>query len=525
MTNNIQQLAQLGQSIWYDNIQRKMITSGDLKRMIDQGLLGMTSNPSIFEKAIGSSHDYDTAMHELVDAGASAEAIYDALTIEDVGLAADVFRPVFKRTNGADGYVSIEVSPKLAHDTVGTLADARRLWHIENRPNVMIKIPATKEGLPAIEEALFDGINVNITLMFSMQHYLDVVEAYLRGLERRVEAGRRIDQIASVASFFVSRVDVLLDKELDKIVKAEGEQAPLAASLLGKAAVANSQLVFEKYRELFGSERFRRLALLGAKLQRVLWASTSTKNPAYPDILYVDTLIGPDTVNTVPPETYDAILDHTVVQRTVDADYAAARQIVADLASLGFDLNVVGEQLSVEGVDKFTKSFEGLLSVIEDKRVQFNARPVDHGTAEPTAVQSAVMAAPVPTTTPAATQPVVTEVVATKSAAKKPAAKKVAAKKPVAKKPAVKKVAAKKSVAKKPAAKKSTAKKPAVKKPVAKKMVAKKPVVKQPAAKKPVAPKKVVKKTTAKKAVKPAAKKAARPVAKKSAKRPVKKTR
>ncbi len=522
MTNNIQQLAQLGQSIWYDNIQRKMITSGDLKRMIDQGLLGMTSNPSIFEKAIGNSHDYDTAMHQLVDAGANAEAIYDALTIEDVGLAADVFRPVFKRTNGADGYVSIEVSPKLAHDTVGTLADARRLWHIENRPNVMIKIPATKEGLPAIEEALFDGINVNVTLMFSMQHYLDVVEAYLRGLERRVEAGRRIDQIASVASFFVSRVDVLLDKELEKIVKAEGEQASLAASLLGKAAVANSQLVFEKYRELFGSERFRRLALLGAKLQRVLWASTSTKNPAYPDTLYVDTLIGPDTVNTVPPETYDAILDHTVVQRTVDADYASARQVVADLASLGFDLNVVGEQLSVEGVDKFTKSFEGLLSVIEDKRRQLHAQPA--------AVESTVTAAPVPTTTPAAEQSAATEAVAKKPAVKKPAATKITAKKSTAKQPAAKKAAAKKTAAKKPVAKKPAVKKVAAKKPGAKKVAAKKPAVKKSVAKKstakkPVVPKKVVKKTTAKKAVKPTAKKATRPAAKKNAKRPVKKTR
>lgn len=381
MTNNLQQLAQQGQSIWYDNIQRKMITSGDLKRMIDQGLLGMTSNPSIFEKAIGSSHDYDVAMHRLVDAGASAEAIYDALTIEDVGLAADVFRPVFKRTNGVDGYVSIEVSPKLAHDTEGTLADARRLWKTLNRPNVMIKIPATKAGLPAIEEALFDGINVNVTLMFSMQHYLDVAEAYIRGLERRVEAGRRIDHIASVASFFVSRVDTLLDKELEKIVKAEGELAPLAASLPGKAAVANSQLVYEKYRELFTGERFQKLAALGGRFQRVLWASTSTKNPAYPDTLYVDTLIGPDTVNTVPPETYTAILDHSVVQRTVDADYAAARQVVADLAQVGFDLNVVGEQLSTEGVDKFIKSFDGLLGVIEDKRAHFHTRPVDHGSA------------------------------------------------------------------------------------------------------------------------------------------------
>ena len=381
MTNNLQHLAQLGQSIWYDNIQRQMITSGDLKRLIDQGLLGMTSNPSIFEKAIGNSHDYDVALHRLVDAGATAEQIYDALTLEDVGLAADVFRPVFKRTNGLDGYVSIEVSPKLAHDTAGTLADARRLWKILNRANVLIKIPATPEGLPAIEEALFEGINVNVTLMFSMQHYLAVAEAYMRGLERRVEAGLRIDQIASVASFFVSRVDTLLDKELDQIAQAGGEHAALAASLPGKAAVANSQLVFEKYRELFGSERFQKLAALGAKMQRVLWASTSAKNPNYPTTLYVDTLIGPDTVNTVPPETYLAILDHAVAQRTVDADYATARQVVTDLATVGFDLNVVGERLSVDGVDKFVKAFDGLLSVIENKRAQFHARPIDHGTA------------------------------------------------------------------------------------------------------------------------------------------------
>jgi transaldolase / glucose-6-phosphate isomerase len=381
MTNPLQQLARLGQSIWYDNIQRRMITSGDLKRLIDQGLLGLTSNPSIFEKAIGGSHDYDAAMHRLVEAGATAEQIYDALTIEDVGLAADVFRPVYQRTHGADGYVSIEVSPRLAHDTAGTLADARRLWRTLQRPNVMIKIPATPEGLPAIEEALFDGINVNVTLMFSMEHYLAVAEAYLRALERRVEAGLRIDQIASVASFFVSRLDTLLDKELDKIVKAGGEQAALAASLPGKAAVANSQLVYETYRAVFDSERFQRLAACGAKPPRVLWASTSTKNPSYPDTLYVDALIGPDTVNTVPPETYLAILDHTVARRTVDADYETARWVVADLATVGFDLNVVGEQLLEEGMDKFVKAFDGLLDVIEDKRAQFHARPVDHGTA------------------------------------------------------------------------------------------------------------------------------------------------
>jgi transaldolase len=366
--NNIQKLAELGQSIWIDNIQRKMLTGGGLRAMIDEGLLGMTSNPTIFEKAIGSSSDYDEALRPLVDQGATAEQIYDALTIEDVGMAADIFRPVFDRTQGRDGYVSIEVSPKLAHDTAGTLADARRLWQTLQRPNVMVKIPATKEGLPAIEQALIDGINVNITLMFSMNHYLAVAEAYLRALEARVKAGQPIERAASVASFFVSRVDTLLDAKLEQIVKAEGPNASLAASLLGRAAVANSQLVYGKYVELFNSDRFKALLAKGARPQRVLWASTSTKNPRYLDVLYIDTLIGPDTVNTVPPETYLAILNHSVVERTVDRDLKAARQVVDVLKALGFDLNEVGEQLSIEGVDKFTKSFDGLLKVIEQKR-------------------------------------------------------------------------------------------------------------------------------------------------------------
>ena len=365
--NNIQKLAELGQSIWIDNIQRRMLTGGGLQAMIDEGLLGMTSNPTIFERAIGSSSDYDEAMRPLVAAGATAEQIYDALTIEDVGMAADIFRPVFDQTQGRDGYVSIEVSPRLSHDTARTLADARRLWQTLKRPNIMVKIPATQEGLPAIEQALTEGINVNVTLMFSMNHYLAVAETYLRALETRAQAGQPIDRAASVASFFVSRVDTLLDAKLQQIVKAEGPNAGLAGLLLGRAAVANSQAVYGKYTELFGSDRFRALSARGARPQRVLWASTSTKNPRYLDVLYVDTLIGPGTVNTVPPETYSAILNHTVVERTVDRDLEAARQLVGVLQALGFDLNEAGEQLSVEGVDKFTRSFDGLLNVIEQK--------------------------------------------------------------------------------------------------------------------------------------------------------------
>jgi transaldolase len=366
--NNIQKLAELGQSIWIDNIQRKMLTGGGLQAMIDEGLRGMTSNPTIFERAISGSSDYDEAMRTLIDQGATAEQVFDALTIEDVGMAADIFRPVFDRTQGRDGYVSIEVSPKLAHDGAGTLADARRLWQTLKRPNVMVKIPATKEGLPAIEQSLTEGININVTLMFSMNHYLAVVESFLRGLEARVKAGQPIDHIASVASFFVSRVDTLLDAKLEQIMKAEGPNASVAAALLGRAAIANSQVVYGKYLELFGSDRFKALSAKGAKAQRVLWASTSTKNPKYLDVMYVNELIGPGTVNTVPPETYHAILDHGIVERTVDRDLEAAHQVVGVLQALGLDLNEAGEQLSIEGVDKFTKSFDGLLKVIEQKR-------------------------------------------------------------------------------------------------------------------------------------------------------------
>jgi transaldolase len=340
MANNVQRLARVGQSIWFDNIERRMLGSGALDALIAEGLLGMTSNPTIFEKAVAGSADYDPALRRLAAAGAS----------------------------GGDGFVSIEVSPRLAHDTEATLAEARRLWRTLARPNVMIKIPATREGLPAIEQAIADGIHVNVTLMFSMAHYEAVVDAYLRGLERRATAGEPLGGISSVASFFVSRVDVLLDPKLEALAREGGARGERAAALVGKAAIANSKRVYRRFGELFRGERFARLAARGARRQRVLWASTGTKNPAYPDTLYVDTLIGPDTVNTVPPETWTAILDHARVERSVDTGLDASDRAVADLAALGFDLDVVGEQLSREGVDKFAKSFEGLLGVIAQKR-------------------------------------------------------------------------------------------------------------------------------------------------------------
>ena len=366
--NRVKELAKLGQSIWYDNISRRLLTSGGLRQLIDEGLLGMTSNPTIFEKAIIGSADYDESLRRLMASDAKAEEIFDALSIEDVGLAADEFRRVYDRTGGADGYVSIEVTPALAHDTRRTVAEARRVWKTLDRPNILIKVPATRAGLPAIEQLLSEGINVNITLMFSMTHYEAVAEAYVRGLETRAAASQPVERVASVASFFVSRVDTMVDARLAAIVRAEGPDAALAASLMGKAAVANSQLVYERFRQIFDGPRFAALKTRGAKLQRVLWASTSTKNPKYPDTLYVDALIGPDTVNTIPPETYAAIQDHAFVRRSVDQNSDVAREVVSDLARLGIDLNEVGEKLSVEGVDKFAQSYEQVLASIAAKR-------------------------------------------------------------------------------------------------------------------------------------------------------------
>jgi len=366
--NRVKELARLGQSIWYDHISRHLLASGGLRLLVDEGLLGMTSNPTIFEKAIAGSADYDDDVRGLVQRGAGANDIYDALTIDDVGRAADAFRPVYDQTGGADGYVSIEVAPTLANDTQGTLADARRLWKTLDRPNVMIKVPATRPGLGAIEQLLAEGINVNVTLMFSMTHYEAVAEAHVRGLEARAAGNQAVDRVASVASFFVSRVDTLVDARLSALVREEGPDAALAVSLMGQAAVANSKLVYERFRQIYDGPRFAALKARGARLQRVLWASTSTKNPKYADTLYVDNLIGPDTVNTVPPETYAAIQDHAFVRRTVDQDMDSARRVVSELAKLGIDLNEVGERLSIDGVEKFTQSYRSLLAAIKAKR-------------------------------------------------------------------------------------------------------------------------------------------------------------
>ncbi|MBM3128942.1 MAG: transaldolase [Chloroflexi bacterium] len=367
--NPLIELKKLGQSVWLDNIRRGHIVSGDLKKLIDHdGISGETSNPTIFEKAIaGNSADYADAMRDLIRAGKSALEIYDALSIADVQMACDVFRPVYAATQGADGYVSIEVSPHLARDTAGTLADAKRLFTTVNRPNVMIKIPGTPEGVPAIEECLYSGVNVNVTLLFAVQAHEDVMWAYLRALERRAKEGKPIDRIASVASFFVSRIDTLGDKLLADKAQATNDPAlkTKLESLQGKAAIANAKIAYAAFKNIFADPRFVALQAKGARVQRPLWASTSTKNPKYPDTLYVDTLIGPDTVNTLPPETIDAFRDHGKPRLTLEENLDDARRVLRDLESVGVSMDNVTRQVLDEGIVKFEQAFDQLLASIE----------------------------------------------------------------------------------------------------------------------------------------------------------------
>ena len=360
----LHELAHLGQSIWLDFIRRSFITSGKMQELIDQGVRGVTSNPAIFEKAIAHSDDYDRQLQELVVAGKSVEDIYEALAMQDIASAADLFRPVYDESDGADGFVSLEVNPTLANNTMATLAEARRLYAALGRPNVMIKVPATPAGIPAIEQLISEGININVTLMFSMAHYEAVAEAYIAGLERLAARGGDVRKVGSVASFFVSRVDSKLDSKV---------QAAGAPELVGAIAIANTKLVYQRFKEIFSGERWQRLVDKGARVQRPLWASTSTKNPDFPDTLYVDTLIGAHTVNTLPPETLDAFLDHGVVAVTVEDDLDEARRQLARLAELGIDLHIAGEELQQEGVDKFVQPFEALLQTIAQKCADIRA--------------------------------------------------------------------------------------------------------------------------------------------------------
>ena len=365
--NNVQKMEQLGQSIWYDNISRGVITKGDLKKMVDEGLLGVTSNPTIFDKAISGSKDYDEQIREIfeTDPNVDAAEVIKALMVKDIQMACDVLKAAFDRTKGRDGYISIEVSPGKARDTQATMEEVRELWGRINRQNLMVKIPATREGIPAIEQMTYEGCNINVTLIFSVERYREIANAYVTGLERRVKEGKPVDQVASVASVFVSRIDTLVD---DLLIKKDPEKHK---PLLGKAAVANSKMVYQAFKQIFGSQRFASLKAKGAKVQRPLWGSTGTKNPAYSDLLYVDTLIGPDTVNTVPPQTYTAILHHGKPALTVEADLDGARKILSDLAAAGIDMHWVLQKLESDGVAAFEKSFDGLHKNLVLKREQF----------------------------------------------------------------------------------------------------------------------------------------------------------
>lgn len=364
--NRLRQLEALGQAVWLDYIRRDILVNGTLESMIrDDGVSGLTSNPAIFQQAIGDSEVYDDAIREALsrDPDIATADLYEALAIEDIQRATDLLLPTYERTAGRDGYVSLEVSPHLARDTAGSVSEARRLWQRVDRHNLLIKIPATAEGIPAIEELLSDGINVNVTLMFSIEHYAAVARAYLRALDRCANPER----LASVASFFVSRVDSKVDEALEQL---DAEQA---SSLRGRIAIANSKLTYQRYLELFGGASFQRWRDRGVRPQRVLWASTSTKNPDYRDVIYIEELIGPETVNTVPPHTLDAFRDHGETRTSLVEEIDRARRDLEELAGLGIDLGQVTEELQAEGVAKFAQPFDALMAALDDKRSRLYA--------------------------------------------------------------------------------------------------------------------------------------------------------
>ena len=368
MASPIKQLHKQGQSVWLDNIRRQLITSGELARLRDEGVTGVTSNPTIFEKAVSGSTDYDEALVRMVQGGQKPDGILWEMMLEDIRAAADVFRPVYDQTDGGDGYVSIEVSPVAAHDTKKTVSVARDLWRRADRPNVMVKIPATKAGLPAIRQMIGEGVNINVTLIFAIERYDQVVDAYLSGLEDLQKRGGNLNRVASVASFFVSRVDSKVDKLLEERIQAANDPAERRrlTALLGKAAIANSKTAYQHFQQLHAGPRWKALLKAGARRQRCLWASTSTKDPRYADTMYVEELIGPETVDTVPPATLDAFREHGEVRRSLDENLDLAMRQLAELASLGIDLTEVTRQLEVEGADAFEKSFDSLLGALKE---------------------------------------------------------------------------------------------------------------------------------------------------------------
>ena len=364
-TNPLKTLGTFGQSLWLDYIRRDLITSGQLQRLIEEdGLQGMTSNPSIFEKAIVDSHEYDEDIRSMALEGKGVTAIYETLSQRDVQRAADEFRPVYDKTDGLDGYVSLEVNPHLAHDTKGTVEEAHRLWKTLARSNVFIKVPATTEGLSAIQELICEGINVNVTLLFGLPRYRQVADAYLAGLAARAARGKSLKRVASVASFFVSRIDGLVDPLLEKVIVQGGEKAALAKTLRGHVAIASAKMAYQLYKGIFGSGRFQTLADQGARVQRLLWASTSTKNPDESDVKYMEALIGMHTVNTAPLETLDAFRDHGDPKARLEHDVEEARLVLERLPELGISLDHVTQQLEDDGVVKFNKLFDKLLQTL-----------------------------------------------------------------------------------------------------------------------------------------------------------------
>ena len=369
MATPLQQLCTIGQSPWYDSIRRSFITAGGLQALIDHGIRGVTVNPSIFEKAIAAGSDYDAAIDDLAARGASPSGIYEHLLIEDIISTADLFRPLYDQTRGQDGFVSIEVSPLLAHDTAGSIAEARRFWSLINRPNVMVKIPATEAGIPAIRQLIGEGININITLIFAIASYAQVMEAYLDGLEKLVAAGKSLEQVASVASFFVSRVDTEVDRRLDALIAAAPPPAQWKEldALYGKAAVANARMAYQHFLTTFAGERFQALREKGARVQRPLWASTGTKNPAYSDVKYVEELIGPDTVTTLPLPTIEAFQEHGRVARTIDQHVDEAYRTIERLQANGIHMKDVTDTLLAAGITSFTDAIASIEKAIAEK--------------------------------------------------------------------------------------------------------------------------------------------------------------
>ncbi|MCY4486659.1 MAG: transaldolase [Deltaproteobacteria bacterium] len=367
--NPLKDLNEHGQSVWLDFIQRKLLTGGELRRLVDEdGLKGVTSNPAIFEKAIADSDDYDDLIARLgADGAAESKAVYEAIATRDIQEAADVLRTVYDETDGRDGYVSLEVSPYLAHDTEGTVAEARRLWSTVARDNLMIKVPGTAAGVPAIERLIGEGISVNVTLLFAREAYEQVAQAYIRGLAKAAADGRDVARIASVASFFISRIDSLVDDTLTKRIEAaaDDQEKERLRVLMGKVAIANAKVTYKRYKEILQGEGWQALSGKGARPQRLLWASTSTKNPDYPDVLYVDELIGKDTVNTIPPATLDAFRDHGKARTSLEEDVEGAAETMAALEAAGVSMKEVTDKLLEDGVRLFSEAFDKLLAAVE----------------------------------------------------------------------------------------------------------------------------------------------------------------